>query len=82
MNYSSVWATTDNTRLDSLTRSIKHTNSGHKYEFSLKVIQAQSEQQTKFQIKKKNAHSRLSGGMLPQLWDRFTWLTPGYVIQA
>ena len=81
-NYSSVWAGTDITRWDPLIWPIKHTYSdpGHKYEFSLKVIQAQSEQQTKFQIKKKNAHSRLSGGMLPQLWDRFTWLTPGYVI--
>ena len=50
---------------------IKHTYSdpGHEYEFSLKVIQAQSEQQKKFQTKKKKNVSRLLERILPQSWD-------------
>ena len=53
----------------------QHTDSnpGHKYEFSLKVILVQSEQQAKFYFKKKKkkVNSRLLGGTLPQLWDGF-----------
>ena len=42
-NSISVWASTDITRWDPLTWSIKHTYSdpGHKYEVPLKITQAQ-----------------------------------------
>lgn len=42
-NYSSVWATTDITRWDPLTWSIKHIyfDPGHIYEVPLKITQAQ-----------------------------------------
>ena len=77
-NYSSVWAGTDFTRCDPLTWPIKHTysNPGHKYELSLKVTLAQSEQRLNSSPKKVN--SRLLGGTLPQFWNVFIWLTPGY----
>ena len=44
------------------------SDSGQKFEFS-SITQAQSEQQTKFQQRKKN---------FPQLWDGFIQITPGY----
>ena len=75
-NYSSVWAGTDITRWDPLIWPIKHTYSdpGHKYEFSLKVTQAQPEEAT---FQSKNVNSRLLGRIGFQLWVGFIWLIPG-----
>ena len=51
-------------RWDPLTRPINNacSDSGHKFELS-SITQAQSEQQEKFQQRRKN---------LPELWDGFT----------
>ena len=69
-------ATTDITRWGPFTRPIKHTYSdpGHKYEFSLKVTQAQPEEAT---FQSKNVNSRLLGRIGFQLWVGFIWLIPG-----
>ena len=48
----------------------------HRYKFYFSVTQAQPEQQTKSQSK--TVTSCLLEGNLPQLWDGFMWLTPGY----
>ena len=50
---SSVWAPIDITILDNLSWLIRHTWSdpNHKYEFSFKVAQVQSEKWTNFQSK-------------------------------
>ena len=76
-NYSLIWSTTDITQWDPLTWPIKHAYSdpGHKYEFSLKVTQAQLEEEATFQSK--NVNPRLLGRTLPQLWVGFIWLIPG-----